>query len=286
MKVAFMSLLSSVVKGNKSTKRALLLFDKVVIPTSKNRIDIQIERFADGDRHVSNYLKKKLLPIDFLSPSYTDLIEDLLKYFNDYYWENWLSPDFEKDVGVFHTPTEANMSWAHSLVANSRLLSNLIREEKKIECYCDFGALQENVESTYTTDNILPDPASLNWDSLIPILDSEHIAILRQKIWNAKTLKRPLSSDYLQSLEEFFSKHYPENVEKNAFVNFSELLLSTGAIVYAPAKSLYQIYNNRKIHNQYQWVSLIQKMQKTATSTHNEGFDEEMEDYLSLFPYG
>lgn len=288
MKIGFISLTSSVFKGYKSTKRALLLFDKVVVPSTKKRIDVQIERFADGDKKVGKFLKKRLLPIDYLDKTYTELIDDLLKYFKEYYWENWLSPKFEKEVGEYHTATEANLAWAYSLKRDSRLLSNLIREEKQIESYCDFGIMNENTDNKYTSDGFLPDPAIFNWHDLVPILESDGISTLREKIWKGKNLNHSLSSDYFKDLEDFFNKTYPQDVDKNAIIVLSELLISLGTDLFGPAKSLHQIYKNRKVHNKYAWLSIIRKvrdMEKSKEENDDE-IDEDMEDYLSLFPYG
>ena len=80
---------------------------------------------------------------------------------------------------------------------------------------------------------------------------------------------------------------YSQSKGENAIVIFFELLISLGATVYGPPKSLHQIYTNRKIHNKYAWVGIIQKLKKAnINDNEDEEFDEGMEDYLSLFPYG
>jgi len=278
----FLSFYSATREGVESSKRALFLFDTVIVPTTEKALHKQIGIFSRKYPYVKNYLLNHLITLDSLGKDYADYIQELMLYFGKYHYENWLNYDFEKEVGDFMTQDEAMISWVWSLRAESIMLSQLVKQRHKIPSYwhdTEISALSDSdkfskkiisqISFDKIIDKFIPDPTCFAWTKLVDIIESPGFVNLRAKLWSLIQTRTPLSEEYLKTLEEFFEKNYPNDLEAKIWLNIIEM---SGGLLLPPvgiAKALHATVKHIINHKKYSWLDIVCQMRKMGEQNNN-----------------
>lgn len=276
----YVSFYSATLNGIESTKRCLLLFDSLVVPATENAVGKQIEIFSGKYPYVKNYLSNHLIPLERLGSNYSDLVNEMMLYFRKYHYENWLNPQFEEEIGGFMTQVQAEISWIHSLRRDSILLSQIVAKDREVPNYwhdSEFSYLRNPTEpaqdvvceATFNEifDRVIPDPSCLDWNNLVDILEMPEFHSFREKLWSSMQTRTPLSEEYLETLEEFFRRNFPDDLEEAISLNVLEASAGLFIPVIGPAKSLYKIVNDIADHKEFSWISVVCKTKEKSEST-------------------
>ncbi len=276
-KIGYLSFFAAALNGIASSKRSLVLFDKVIIPSTESGVERQIEVFSGKYGFVKNYLKDRLIPLVRLDKDYSAAIDEMVDYFGKYHFNNWLSPVYEEVFGDPGSPTGAEVNWEANLRLWSVLLSRTVTADKRVPTYGDDlellklndfkGVEGSPIISAKTTvndiyDGVIPDPAYLEWDELVDILEDPAFPRFREKLWSSVQEGVRLSDEYMRSLEEFFSTNFPSDLLGEISINISEGVVG---LVFSPLgvlKSLYSIATAVGAHKEFSWLTVVFKMKK------------------------
>jgi len=274
------SFCSATLNGIESTKRALFLFDTVVVPSATSAIEKQVEIFSEKHPFVKRYLRNHLVPVSQFGNDYADHVAELMHLFGKYHFKNWLQPYFEEEVGEFIDQKQAELSWYLSLRVDSIFFSQEIAHNLKIPAFVEDVELSylkyppESIKDALSEialngifDQTLPDPSLLDWPVLVEILKETNFSNYRKKIWECMNKRTPLSNEYAENLKEFCRENLPGNINMEVSAIGLEAILSFIFPAFGPFKALHNVFKKHRKHRKYSWIGVVHKIEKLHQSS-------------------
>lgn len=278
-----LSFYSGAFHGWETTKESLFLFNKVIISSTENALNKQIEIFSESDAKVKTYLNNHLIPLSKIKPEYSEYIDLLLDFFGKYHYENWLQPYFEEEIGEFIDQSQAEISWYHSVKAYSLEFSNILFKSQISPIYLaedeydDLKGVKKKEEGIIESnsfadafDPIFPDPTCLEWPELVELFDDPEIFKFRDTLWQCISDKQKISHKYIDALERFFTQNFSDEVLKSNFLEFGEAAIGALNPLYGPFKALYSSSKRADSYNRFSWIKFLQRIKRQASETNIE----------------